>query len=86
MKSGAELTQTFKQTGFIGSMDPNTSFDDYQLYLKGKGYSRLQELRIIHDNNLIFGIEAVYLVDGIPITSSTHIGKQLPHDAINQAV
>jgi len=61
-------------------------FDDYTSLLKGKSDVRVSELRVIHDNKYIFGIEAIYEADGLTLSGGMHIGKELNHAAVNQAV
>lgn len=60
-------------------------FDDYTGALAGKRSIRLSELRVLHDSNLVFGVEAIYEADGAIISGGIHSGPCHP-GVVNQAV
>jgi hypothetical protein len=73
----------------IGKTHGDTvAFDDYTSVLAGRERIRITELRVRHDRNLVFGIEAVYNADGHTIVGGSHHGHfdpNTPH-LINQAI
>ena len=61
-------------------------FDDYDSYLSGKHGIRMTEIRVLHDNNLIFGVEGIYEANGHTVSPGTHVGNEMNSHTINQSI
>lgn len=61
------------------------AFNDFTGALAGRHKIRLSELRVLHDGNLVYGIEAIYNADGAIISGGVHHGPLNP-SVVNQAV
>lgn len=60
-------------------------FNDFTGALAGRHKVRLSELRVLHDGNLVYGIEAIYNADGSVVSGGVHHGPLNP-SVVNQAV
>lgn len=64
-------------------------FDDYKNnkdLIAGSTSVRISELRVIHDNKFILGIEVIYEADGQTVSGGIHCGSEVSYTAVNQAV
>jgi hypothetical protein len=74
------------QSAIAGKVHPDTvHFDDFTGSLAGFKRIRIVELRVLHDGNHVYGIEAIYSADGTIITGGSHHGP-LNLGVVNQAV
>ncbi|CAI2375200.1 unnamed protein product [Moneuplotes crassus] len=70
-----------------GKTHPDTSkFDDYESHLKGKSNLEMTNINVLHDGNLVFGIEATYKADGVEVKPGTHVGKEMTPTTVNQTI
>lgn len=75
------------QSNVAGKYHGDTkTFDDYKDMLKGKTNIRLTELRVIHDNKFVMGIEALYEADGYSFSGGMHVGSEMSVNTVNQSV
>jgi len=61
-------------------------FNDYTSHLDGKPAIRMSEIRVLHDNNLVFGVEGIYTAAGVQVSPGVHVGGELNSTTINQSV
>jgi len=84
------VVSTLTQSNLAGKSHADTlQFDDYNSNKQLLGSSsnvRISELRVIHDNKVIIGIEVIYEADGQIVSGGMHCGKEVSHTAVNQAV
>lgn len=66
--------------------DNTISFDDYEKHVKQLQGARLKELRVVHDDNCIYGLQAVYQADGNTVFGDIHCHNRLPTGVRNQAI
>jgi hypothetical protein len=75
------------QSNVAGRVHADTvAFNDYTANLSNKYNVRLSELRVIHDNKYVFGIEAVYDADSVSVSGGMHVGNEMNHNVVNQSV
>ena len=75
------------QSNVAGKVHADTvAFNDYTTTLSGKYNVRLSELRVIHDNEFVCGLEAIYEADGMTISGGMHIGNETSYSVVNQSV
>lgn len=85
----APVMSTIKltQSNVAGKVHADTTaFDDYKYTLKSKYSVRMTELRVIHDNEFIFGVEAIYEADGVSVSGGMHVGSEMNYNVVNQSV
>lgn len=68
------------------SHDDTTTFDDKDSHLTGKSHFRITELKVLHDNNMVFGIQAVYSADGDSVDPGVHAGNEMNSDTKTDTV
>lgn len=74
------------QSAVAGKVHGDTvAFNDFTGPLAGKVRVRIAELRVLHDWELVYGVEAIYHADGATISGGVHHGPLNPK-VINQAV
>jgi len=61
-------------------------FDDYKTYLEGKSNPKMTEIRVLHDNKNVFGVEGIYEANGSQVSPGTHVGKEMNSSTINQSI
>lgn len=61
-------------------------FDDFSVGLDGKHCLRLAEIRVLHDNNMIFGVEGIYEANGVQWSPGVHVGSEMSSSTINQSI
>ena len=61
-------------------------FDDYEELTKDHNTICMKQLRVIHDNNYVYGLQGVYEIDGKICTTRPHWCSFIPTFAINEAV
>ncbi|CAI2368510.1 unnamed protein product [Moneuplotes crassus] len=64
-------------------------FDDYKSHQDtfDKNPSiRISELRVIHNNDIVFGVEAMYSIGTMQISGGMHVGKECDTTCLNQAI
>ena len=70
-----------------GKTHPDTAaFDDTQTVLAGQTFWRMSELRVIHDGNLVYGVTALYEVNGAIVDGGAHVGGEMKPGVMNQSV
>jgi hypothetical protein len=62
------------------------AFDDYTSHLDGKNGLRMTEIRVLHDNNLVFGVEGIYEAGGYQVSPGVHVGNEMTSTTINQSI
>ena len=76
------ITPTFTKSNVAGKVHADTvPFDDYNTHkasLTSATNARMTELRVIH-NKMIFGLEAVYEVNGVSISGGQHVGTEMDY-------
>lgn len=81
---------TFTQSNVAGKTHADTvKFDDYTTHkasLTSNGVARLAELRVLHDNDLVFGLEAIYEAGGVQFSGGQHAGNEMNHSTVNQSI
>lgn len=86
----APVTPTMTQSNVCGKVHADTQqFDDYKnnkALLTTSSNIRLSELRVIHNNKFIFGIEAVYESGTNSVSGGMHCGNEMDHTCVNQSV
>ncbi|CAI2376048.1 unnamed protein product [Moneuplotes crassus] len=81
------LTPPITKSTTSGKTHADTvAFDDYESHLKGKNNIEMTEIRVLHDGNLVFGVEGIYTADGLQYTPGTHVGKELNTATVNQSI
>lgn len=82
-----EAIEPPKPSAKAGKTHADTAhFDDFESHLKTKGSVELTEIRVLHDGNLVFGVEGIYAADGFQVSPGTHVGKELNTSTINQSI
>lgn len=79
-------TPPIVQSNKAGKTHPDTAHSNDFQYLQGKSNIKLVELRVLHDNNLVFGIEGIYEANGQQIAPGVHVGKEMNSSTINQSI
>eukprot|EP00344_Euplotes_crassus_P002747 CAMPEP_0197003528 /NCGR_PEP_ID=MMETSP1380-20130617/7758_1 /TAXON_ID=5936 /ORGANISM="Euplotes crassus, Strain CT5" /LENGTH=468 /DNA_ID=CAMNT_0042422051 /DNA_START=49 /DNA_END=1456 /DNA_ORIENTATION=- len=81
---------TFTQSNVAGKTHADTvKFNDYTTHkasLTSSGTPRLAELRVLHDNDLVFGLEAIYEAGGVQFSGGQHAGNEMNHNTVNQSI
>lgn len=76
-----------KQSGYAGKVHGDTaSFNDYTSYLEGKSNVEMTEIRVLHDNKNVFGVEGIYKANGHQVSPGVHVGKEMNSMTINQSI
>ena len=76
-----------KASGKAGKTHGDTvHFDDYKDYLEGKSNIRMTEIRVLHDNKMVFGVEGIYESNGHTISPGVHVGNEMNHATLNQSI
>lgn len=66
------------KSNVAGKVYSNTlMFDDYKSVVEGSMTAYLYELRIMHDSDFIYGIQAFHQVDGKIAPGPAHYGKEV---------
>jgi hypothetical protein len=75
------------KSGKAGKTHGDTAhFDDFESHLKDKGQVELTEIRVLHDGNMVYGVEGIYTANGVQYTPGVHVGKEMTPSTINQSV
>lgn len=75
------------KTAVYGKTHPDTQhFDDMTGALAGKSNVRLSEIRVLHDGNLVYGVNGIYTADGVQVDGGVHVGTQMTANVQNQAI
>jgi hypothetical protein len=86
----APVISTLTQSNVSGKVHADTvQFDDYSQNKTTLGSSsnvRISELRVLHNSVYIFGLEAIYEVNGNSFSGGQHVGSELDYSVVNQAV
>ncbi len=84
------VVPTFTQSNVAGKTHADTvQFNDYTTHkasLATAAPGRLAELRVVHDNDLVFGLEAIYESGGVQFSGGQHVGNEMNHNTVNQSV
>ena len=84
------IVPSFTQSNVAGKVHKDTvAFDDFTTHkatLTSTTSGRLSELRVIHNNNLVFGLEAIYETNGVTMSGGQHVGSEMDHTCINQSI
>ena len=76
-----------KQSGLAGKTHGDTqTFDDYKSHMNGKTNIKMTEIRVLHDNNMVFGVHGIYEVDGHQVDPGVHVGNEMNSNTLNQSV
>ena len=76
-----------QQSNLAGKTHPDTqTFDDYKTHMNGKTNVQLTEIRVLHDNNMVFGVHGIYNVDGQIIDGGAHVGNEMNSNTLNQSI
>lgn len=61
------------------------AFDDYTTV--GSNHSaKMTEIRVLHDGNMVFGVEGIYSSNGLSVSPGTHVGNEMTAGTQNQSV
>lgn len=86
---GAHFGEPYKHyilSAVAGKVHGDTAgFNDFTGPLAGHREIAITEIRVLHDGNLVYGIEAIYNADGTIISGGVHHGPLNP-GVVNQAV
>ena len=70
-----------------GKVHPDTTaFDDVSQALAGRENIELSELRILHDGQFVYGVNALYNTSSGPVDGGVHAPAALPPNIVNQSV
>ena len=61
-------------------------FDDVKGVLAGQTFWRLSELRVIHDGSLVYGVNAIYDVNGTQVDGGAHVGTEMKMGVMNHSI
>lgn len=76
-----------QQSTRAGKVHGDTAhFDDFKGHLEGKAGLKMTEIRVLHDNKLVFGVEGIYEANGSQVSPGTHCGKELNSAVMNQSI
>lgn len=76
-----------KKSSEAGNSHEDTkAFDDYKDHFEGKTDIKLTELKVYHDEKMVFGIEGVYEVGGKSVAPGSHVGSAKNSDTMNQSI
>lgn len=71
----------------VGNVHPNTElFDDFNKNLLDARDITLKELRVLHDEKTVYGVEGIYDCDGQEISPGVHVGTDLHHGVLNHSI
>lgn len=61
----------------VGSFHSGSTqtFDDLESKLKGRSGVEISSIDVLHDKNMVVGIEVIYKLDGLYKETSSHLGK-----------
>ena len=75
------------KSNVAGKIYSNTNFfDDYYSLIKGSFKAAIYELRVIHDDDFVYGFQGFYQIDDKTVTGEPHFGREINTSCVNESI